>query len=96
MKTTVTIDDIIRVADKAYPDGRVLAYHQHPKGKHGDTLAEFIAIELRETFTDAYVDRDEDEPYLYDDPYVYAAEKLETAISELQAAADALRREGGE
>lgn len=43
------LDDLIKIADEAYPDGMVgLAYEN--KENPGDSLAYFIAVELRETF----------------------------------------------
>lgn len=46
----MTLREIMVVADKGYPDGMVWLYFADPKGKHGDTLAEFIVRELRDTF----------------------------------------------
>jgi hypothetical protein len=49
-----TLRQIIEIADRAYDNGEgehlVLFYHKNPKGKHGDGLARFIAVELKETF----------------------------------------------
>jgi len=45
----LTLEDIIQIADDAYPDGLVGRAFKDG-GKIGDTLAEFIANELRETF----------------------------------------------
>ena len=41
--------DIIKIANKAYPDDMVQQYFDDPNGQHGDTLAKFIASELKET-----------------------------------------------
>ncbi len=47
----MTLEQIIRIADEAYPSERKVAeYFNDPDGNHGDTLAKFIAIELRETY----------------------------------------------
>lgn len=46
----MTREQIIAIADEAYGDGLVGLYHDEPTGDHGDTLAKFIAIELRETY----------------------------------------------
>ena len=44
----MTLKKIIAIADKAYPDGLV---KRAARGEGvGDTLAEFIAVELTETF----------------------------------------------
>lgn len=44
------LKEIIAIADSGYPDGLVQQYHEHPTKNHGDTLAQFIAAELQETF----------------------------------------------
>lgn len=44
------LERIIRAANAGYGDDLVLQAHQRPNEKVGDTLAEFIAIELKETF----------------------------------------------
>jgi len=49
-KTSLTLQQVIDVADKAYPDGLVGLYHRAPYTCHGDTLAQFIAAELTDTF----------------------------------------------
>lgn len=47
----MTIRELIEIADKAYGDeGLVLAYFENPTGNHGDGLANFIAVELQDTF----------------------------------------------
>lgn len=46
----LTLDDIIDIADKAYGDDLIAMYHKDIDGNHGDGLARFIAVELRETF----------------------------------------------
>jgi hypothetical protein len=55
MKRSLSLGDIIKIANEAYPDNKVLeAYEQLSKGKKypnvGDGLAEFVARELQETF----------------------------------------------
>jgi hypothetical protein len=50
MEENFTLDEIIALADKMYSDGMIGLYHKHPKENHGDSLAKFIEIELRETF----------------------------------------------
>jgi hypothetical protein len=45
------LDAIINIASAAYGnDDVVLEYYKKPKGNFGDTLAQFIVEELRETF----------------------------------------------
>lgn len=44
----MTLDDLIAKVEKAYP--LVGDYHREPDEDHGDTLAQFIARELRDTF----------------------------------------------
>lgn len=44
------LDEIIQIADKAYPDGLVGCYFREPAEDHGDTLAQFIAAEIQDTF----------------------------------------------
>jgi len=46
----MTLSELIDIADSAYPDGLVRLHHDFPEGEHGDTLAQFIARELRDTF----------------------------------------------
>jgi hypothetical protein len=49
----MTLDQLIEIADQAYNDDGthlIKKYHQDPEGKHGDTLARFIVIELTETY----------------------------------------------
>ena len=46
----MTLNEIIKVASDAYPDGLVELYHTNPSGNHGDGLARFIAVELKETY----------------------------------------------
>ena len=81
--TTTTLERIIEVADGAYPDRLVSAYHEDPFGNHGDTLAKFVAVELGETFEDAPQGA---ESYAFE----YAAERIDRAIEELRAVSNAL------
>lgn len=46
----MTLEQIIAIVNDVYDDGLVGLYHDEPTGDHGDTLAKFIAIELRETY----------------------------------------------
>ena len=83
----MTLNDIIKIADEAYgPDGCVLAYHQDPEGEHGDTLAEFIAIELRENFYESVSD---DEPVSDAEQMDEAARVMVSALRQLAAVAAA-------
>ena len=66
--------DIIKIASDAYPDGLVEQYYKHPSGSHGDTLAKFIAIELRDTFDPSASEADQ---------LVEAARVLDCAAHEL-------------
>lgn len=68
------LDKIIAIADKAYGDG--LVGFAHRTGEHpGDTLATFIAVELRETY----------------DPKATGAEQLAEAVRTMRTALDELR-----
>lgn len=44
----MTLDEIITIADEAYPDGLVGMWHAG--SEPGDTLAKFIAVELKDTY----------------------------------------------
>lgn len=44
----MTVDEIIDVASAAYPDGLVRLYHDDPSTNHGDSIAKFIANEIKE------------------------------------------------
>ena len=50
---------IIAVADRAYADGLVQAYFDHPDQNHGDTLAEFIVRELQDVYDAEASDEDQ-------------------------------------
>lgn len=45
----MTLDALMHIADDAYPDGLVWEYYTDPTAS-GDTLAQFIMIEIRDTF----------------------------------------------
>ncbi|MBS1722503.1 MAG: hypothetical protein JSS66_05790 [Armatimonadetes bacterium] len=45
----IGVPEFMDIADFAYPDGMCRQYHDEPDAKHGDTLCEFIAVEVRET-----------------------------------------------
>lgn len=47
----ITLKTIIRIADSAYPDGLVARCAKSGKDE-GDTLALFVARELKDTYTD--------------------------------------------
>lgn len=49
----MTFDELIDIVDGAYPEGLVRKYVDDPDGYHGDGLAKFIAVELKETFDPA-------------------------------------------
>jgi len=46
----MTYEQLIARIDDAYPDNMIGLYAADPDGPHGDTLARFIAVELRDTF----------------------------------------------
>lgn len=76
-----TLDQIIDTANDAYGDGLVLDYHLGSE-ERDDTLALFIARELRSTY---------DEGDAADNALHAAADYMDTASRELEAVADALR-----
>lgn len=55
----MTIEKLIEIADDAYPDGLIKLYFEDPDGGYGDTLAGFIAEELKETFNDELTDHEQ-------------------------------------
>lgn len=79
----MTLKQIIEIADDAYPDGMVADYFRAPDEDHGDTLAQFIAIELKETYDPNGSDAEQ---------LVAAAKAMRTALSELQEVTDAFER----
>ncbi len=46
----MTLEKLIEMANEAYGDDLVRAYHDQPDENHGDTLAKFIVLELHDTF----------------------------------------------
>ena len=84
----MTIEEIIGIADEAYPDGKVGAYFREPKRKHGDTLAEFVARELESTYAPCGPKRKQ---------LAVASRAMKVAIRELQDVVHALNgaRAGG-
>jgi len=47
---SLPLADLIEAANEAYGDDLIASYHDDPEGEHGDTLAKFIAVELRDTY----------------------------------------------
>lgn len=79
----MTFADIIDIADKAYgEEGLVAAYHRCPKKNFGDTLAKFIAVEIK----DVSGKEPDDEHALN-----FAAGAIESAVGQLERVATALR-----
>lgn len=77
----MTLDELIVIANDGYnTNGRaadtVLAYHRKPNGKHGDSIAKFIAGELRDTF---------DEDAGTNKQLAYAIKKLEEAQADIES-----------
>ena len=52
-EVALTLKEIIKIANDAYPDNLIQQYFDEPNKSHGDSMAEFIANELKETFDDA-------------------------------------------
>lgn len=75
------IGAIIKIVDEAYPDGLVGQYHAKPTREHGDGLARFIAIELKETFDAKATDLEQ---------LTEAYNKMKSAYDELGAVVSAL------
>ena len=46
----MTLDILMAIVSEAYPDALVWQCYKHPRKSCGDTLAKFIAIEIKETF----------------------------------------------
>ena len=44
------LKELMAIADEAYPDGLVWRYYKQPRKNHGDTLAQFIVRELKDTY----------------------------------------------
>ncbi|MGA2260802.1 MAG: hypothetical protein ABSH28_05130 [Acidobacteriota bacterium] len=82
------VEDLIRIADEAYPDGKVQEAFEAECGSLdelmvGDTLAVFIARELKETF---------DEEASATDQLECALQSIETATKEINAVRAALEQ----
>lgn len=80
----MTLKEIINVADRVYPDGLVGDCHREPEEDHGDTLAKFIAVELKETYDEKATDIEQ---------LVEALRAMKTAARELQSVVDEFERE---
>ena len=48
---SLTLDEIMEVIDKAYPDGLIMEYYKNPKGICRDGLAQFIVQEMTDLYT---------------------------------------------
>jgi len=81
------LSEIIAIADRAYPDGLVQAHFEGPDGQHGDTLAEFIALELRDVYDADAGDEDQ---------WSEATRVIRRARDELDSVLSALERESEE
>ena len=77
----MTLNDLIKIVDEVYPDGMVGLYHKNPGRNHGDTLAKFLAAELKETFSPDRSDAEQ---------LSTAESKVYTAVNDLQNVRDAL------
>jgi len=75
----MTHEDLVRIANEHYPDECVLQAYEKGDGDVGDTLAEFIVLELDGC--------EGDEP---EEALEVAAERMMNAAAELQAVADGL------
>jgi len=53
------LEEIIDIADAAYPDDFVRQYFNEPEKDHGDSLARFIAFEIIETFDEDGTDENQ-------------------------------------
>ena len=83
--TLITLDQVLTVADEAYGDELIRRYADGEEA--GDTLAQFLAIEIRETY-------DAESPGCT--PYDVAAYYVENAIDNLRRVHRALIQAGGE
>lgn len=79
----MTLKEIINVADRVYPDGLVGDYRRKPDEDHGDGLAKFIAIELKETYDEKATDTEQ---------LVEALRAMKAASRELRAVTDEFER----
>ena len=78
----MTLNELIAIADQHYDDGLIGLYFSDPQGKHGDGLAAFIAIELRETFNPNTSTEDQ---------LITAAGVIESATGQLEKLSEGLR-----
>ena len=79
------LTEIMKIASSAYPDDLIMRYHKNPKHDFGDTLAKFLAVEIKDTY-------DADEPA--GEQLLYAARKVDTAIQELAKVRERLQNAG--
>lgn len=79
----MTLYELIATASKGYPDELILQYHEQPNRNHGDTLAKFIAYELKDTF-------DEDQPDM--EQILTAKAAIEVAIRDLEGVLHSLEK----
>ena len=77
----MTLKKLIKLVDAHYPDGLVLECFKNDGDNCGDTLAQFLAIELKETFDEAAEDHEQLDT---------ACSKVESAIEELTGVHQAL------
>lgn len=76
----MTLVQLIKLANSGYPDDLVLRYAE-AGGDLGDTLAEFIYLELQDTYDEAASDLQQLDT---------ARQAMETAVRELQGVLKAL------
>lgn len=81
------IEELIAIADKAYPDGLIMACFKNPKKSLGDGLAKFIALELSDTF-----DPDASDEEQLEEAYLAMNKALFEVNSVLSAFQDAIRK----
>ncbi|HNT26437.1 MAG TPA: hypothetical protein PKM21_18870 [Anaerolineales bacterium] len=80
------LERIIRSANAGYGDDLVLQSHQRPNQKVGDTLAEFIAIELKETFDSQCSPKEQVSDAIR--AMIVARDELESVVEELEKLAE--------
>lgn len=78
----MTLEELIKIADKGYEDALIYAYYIQPDGGHGDGLAKFIAIELAETYDANLSDKDQG---------IIATKAIDAAITNCYKVRNALR-----
>ena len=79
----MTLDKIIEIANKAYPDDWIQQYYEDPKLEYGDSLARFIMNEICETYDESCTDEQQ---------IAEAIRVVQRAADEVQAVAYALER----